>query len=130
MSTQRTGSSAGTTRTCPHCRATILDSASVCPACRHHLRFEPGAAKRAPNTFTALQVDGTLQPPVSGEAWEYTVVIAVRNARGEEVNRQVVGVGALQPAELRTFTVSVEVMTPRDAAAPVGTVSELRATPG
>ena len=33
----------GRTRTCPHCKATILESASVCPACHHHLRFDPKA---------------------------------------------------------------------------------------
>jgi hypothetical protein len=40
------------------------------------------------------------------------VVLAIRNERGEEISRQVVGVGALRGAESRTFTLSVEVMTP------------------
>ena len=39
-------------------------------------------------------------------------MISVRNERGEEVTRQVVGVGALQPGEERTFTFAVEVFAP------------------
>ena len=35
----------GATRTCPHCRATILESAIVCPGCRHHLRFDKDVSK-------------------------------------------------------------------------------------
>ena len=37
------------------------------------------------------------------------MLLTIRNARGEEVARQLVGVGALQPNEERTFTLSVEV---------------------
>ena len=66
---------AGATRTCPHCRATILESAIVCPGCRHHLRFDkdakPGGAAA---THTAWQIDGSRLAPdrewgvgVSGE---------------------------------------------------------------
>ncbi len=99
----------GTTRTCPHCRSTILESASVCPACRHHLRFEPGAEKRSESTFTPLKVEGTIHHPASGEAWEYSVVVAIRNDRGEQVARQVIGVGALHPGDQRTFSLEVEV---------------------
>jgi hypothetical protein len=40
------------------------------------------------------------------------VVLTINNERGEEISRQVVGVGALRPAESRTFTLSVEVLTP------------------
>lgn len=111
MSTARQGV-AGATRTCPHCRATILESASVCPACRHHLRFEVGAAKGARPSFTALRVDGTLRPPPDSDAWEYSLLLTIANDRGEEIARQVVGVGALQAEEQRTFTLSVEVFTP------------------
>lgn len=107
----------GTTRICPHCRASILESASVCPACRHHLRFDPGAATRAQPSFTPLRVEGTIQHPAAGEAWEYSVMISIKNEKGEEVTRQVVGVGALQPEEQRTFTLAVEVFTPADAKA-------------
>jgi hypothetical protein len=102
----------GTTRVCPHCKATILESSSVCPACRHHLRFEPGAAQRAQAGISALRVEGTVKHPNTGGSWEYSVVLTIKNDRGEEIARQVVGVGALQSAEQRTFTLSVEVFKP------------------
>jgi hypothetical protein len=37
------------------------------------------------------------------------VVLVIRDNSGIEVTRQVVGVGALQPSEERSFTLSVEV---------------------
>jgi hypothetical protein len=114
MTTVRQGA-AGATRTCPHCRAIILESASVCPACQHHLRFDPGAAERAVPSFVPLRVEGTIRHPSVGEPWEYSVMLSIRNDRGEEIARQVVGVGALQPSEQRTFTLAVEVFTPADA---------------
>lgn len=40
------------------------------------------------------------------------MIMSIRNERGEEVARQVVGVGALLPTEARTFTLAVEVFTP------------------
>ena len=63
-------------------------------------------------SFSALKIDGSIQHPEAGEAWEYSVVVSIRNERGEEVSRQVVGVGALQPGERRTFSFGVEVFTP------------------
>ncbi len=114
MTSVRQGA-AGATRTCPHCRAIILESASVCPACQHHLRFDPGAAERAVPSFLPLRVEGTIRHPPVGEPWEYSVMLSIRNDRGEEIARQVVGVGALQPSEQRTFTLAVEVFTPADA---------------
>ena len=42
-------------------------------------------------------------------AWEYSVVLVIRDNQGIEVTRQVVGVGALQPSEQRSFSLSVEV---------------------
>lgn len=113
MSTSR-GAAAGRTRTCPHCKSTILESASICPQCQHHLRFDPKAVaeRRAQATSSALLVEGAIRHPADGGAWEYTVVVSVRNDRGEEIERKVIGVGALQPNEGRTFTVSVEVFKP------------------
>jgi hypothetical protein len=108
MSDARPGS-AGATRQCPHCKATILDSAAVCPACRGHLRFDSAAAAEgaAAARFSPLQVEGTIQAPEAG-AYEYTMVVAIRNERGEEIERRVVGVGAMFPGESRSFSVSVE----------------------
>jgi hypothetical protein len=112
MSTTQKGP-AGTTRICPHCRAVILESASICPACDHHLRFDPSPrSKRSIPTLTPLKVEGTIAHPPSGEAWEYSVVVSIRNDRGEEIARQVIGVGALPPSEQRTFSLSVEVFAP------------------
>ena len=100
----------GRTRVCPHCKATILDSAAVCPGCNHHLRFGKLAAEYERVAKTALRVEGTVrQQPAAGPC-EYSVVIEVRNERGEQVSRQVVGVGALQPQESRTFTLSVDLL--------------------
>lgn len=105
----------GATRSCPHCRTTILDSASICPACKKYLRFDPEAAARAASgpTLVPLKVEGSVRHPDGGEPWEYSIVVSVRNDRGEEITRQVVGVGALQPNEARTFSFAVEVFAPK-----------------
>ena len=102
---------AGATRTCPHCRAVILQSMTACPSCRKHLRFAPGADALLP-TASPLRVEASIRHPNVGEAWEYAVIVTITNDRGEEVVRQLVGVGALQPGELRTFTCAVEVFVP------------------
>jgi len=114
MSTARQ-SAPGTTRVCPHCQTTILESESVCPACQHHLRFNPAAVERARPSFSPLRIEGTIRHPAVGESWEYSVMLSIRNDRDEEIARQVVGVGALHAAEQRTFTLAVEVFTPADA---------------
>jgi len=105
MSAVRQGSP-GATRNCPHCKATILESAGVCPACRGHLRFESGPAQDA--LATPLRVEGTIRQSTADGTAEYSVVLSIRNERGEEITRQVVGVGALKPDEQRTFTLAVE----------------------
>ena len=105
----------GATRTCPHCRETILESAAVCPACRHHLRFEPRAAdaSAAPAALTPLRVEGSIRNPAQG-SWEYSMVLTIRNERGEEIARRLVGVGAIAQDEQRTFTLSVEMVAATD----------------
>ncbi len=100
---------AGATRICPHCKTTILESSSVCPACKHHLRFDPEVAKRATEATSALRVEGTIRHPSDGEAWEYSMVLSIRNDRDEEIDRKIVGVGAMRPGEGRTFSLTVEV---------------------
>jgi hypothetical protein len=57
-------------------------------------------------------VEGSIRHPDNGEAWEYAVRVSVSNERGEEVSRQIVGVGAIKPGEQRKFTVAVEVFSP------------------
>ena len=119
MSAQRPGTP-GATRTCPHCRETILESAAVCPSCRHHLRFEPRAADAAsaPEAVTPLRVEGCIRNPTDAGTWEYSMVLTIRNERGEEIARRLVGVGALHPDEQRTFTLSVEMVSTGDKGAP------------
>lgn len=104
---------AGRTRTCPHCRATILESAAVCPACRHHLRFDPRKGQERPEPgVVALGVEGTFSHPPVGEPWEYSVVVVVRDQRGAEVARKVVSVGSLDQGEQRSVGLTVEVFKP------------------
>jgi len=105
----------GKTRVCPHCKAKILESASVCPGCHHHLRFDPSAVaeKRTVSSFSPLRVEGTIRHPTGGGPWEYSVLVCIRNERGEELARHVVGVGAMQTNDIRTFSLSVDVYAPR-----------------
>jgi len=62
---------AGKTRSCPHCKATILESLSICPGCLHHLRFDQEAAKRQVAATSALRVEGVIRNPPLQEPWEY-----------------------------------------------------------
>jgi hypothetical protein len=107
MSSVRPGG-AGATRDCPHCRETILESAAVCPACRHYLRFEAIADAPQEPALTPLRIEGSIRHPADGEPWEYTVVVSIQNDRGEEIARKLIGVGAMNPDEQRTFTMAVE----------------------
>ena len=79
----------------------------MCPSCKHHLRFD-GATQRGPAT-TALRVEGTVGRPADGATWEYSMVLSIRNERGEEIDRKLVGVGAMRPGEQRTFALAVEI---------------------
>ena len=108
---------AGATRQCPHCRETILESAVVCPQCKHHLRYGAvsGADAAAEPALTPLRIEGSIRHPADGEVWEYTVVVTIHNDRGEEIARKLVGVGALHPNEQRSFTLSVEAVSARKA---------------
>ncbi|HLW22749.1 MAG TPA: hypothetical protein VKT22_00145 [Steroidobacteraceae bacterium] len=112
--------SLGATRVCPHCKATVLQSASVCPGCQHHLRFNAGnAAEPQSRGIPAMRIEGSIAHANRAEACEYCVVISVSNERGERITRQVVGVGALQPGERHHVSFSVEVIP---AARPVPVV--------
>ena len=111
MSNARPGAP-GATRACPHCREVILESAGICPACRKFLRFDEASADEAPvAALTPLSIEGSIRHPADGEPWEYTVVVSIRNDRGEETARKLIGVGALSANEQRTFTLSVEVVS-------------------
>ena len=107
MSNVRPGTP-GATRACPHCREIILETAAVCPVCRHHLRHGASADVPQAPALTPLRIEGSIRHPPDGEPWEYTVVVSIRNDRGVEIGRKLVGVGAMNPNEQRTFTLSVE----------------------
>ena len=96
MSTPRPGTP-GATRACPHCKETILESAAVCPACRHHVRFD--AAPEAPESDipSPLRIEGSIRQPADVSAWEYTVVVTIKDDRGQEIARKLIGVGAQAP---------------------------------
>jgi hypothetical protein len=103
---------AGESRTCPHCKATILKSAASCPLCRHNLRFiSIGAEPRARPTTCPLLVEGTIKNSGDEATLEYFVLMEVRDETGRLISRQSVGVGAIQRAEKRIFSLRIE-MTP------------------
>ncbi len=110
MSSVRPGNP-GATRACPHCRETILESAAVCPQCRHYLRFDAAVEAPLAPVLTPLCIEGSIRHPADGEPWEYTVVVSIRNDRGEEIAHKLIGVGAMSPNEQRTFTLSVEAVS-------------------
>jgi hypothetical protein len=86
----------------------VLETAAICPGCRHHLRFSAEATQAAADEgYCALSVDGSIAHKVSSEPCEYFVVLDIRDERGVQLARQVVGVGVLQPGELRHLHMSV-----------------------
>ncbi len=119
MSSVRPGS-AGATRECPHCRETVLESAAVCPACRHYLRFAAGVDEPPVPALTPLRIEGSIRHPADGEPWEYTVVVSICNDRGEEIAHKLIGVGAMNPNEQRTFTLAVEAVLAKGKGSPKG----------
>jgi hypothetical protein len=126
--------SLGATRVCPHCKATVLASASVCPGCQHHLRFNAAGNEPESRGLSAMRVEGSIAHADRTEACEYCVVVSIANERGEKITRQVVGVGALQPGERHRVSFSVEVIPARPlpvppskpAAAPAKPAASLR----
>jgi hypothetical protein len=106
-------STLGATRVCPHCKATVLQSANICPGCQHHLRFNTINAEPAAKALSAMRIEGTIHHPARGEQCEYCVVIAITNEKGEKITRQVVGVGALQAGERHNYSFSVELVPVR-----------------
>ena len=61
----------------------------------------------------AMRIEGTIRHAVRDESCEYCVVVSITNERGEKIARQVIGVGALGPAEKHKFTFSVDLMPSR-----------------
>ncbi len=108
----------GRTRVCPHCKSTILESADVCPACHHHLRF--GAAPRQGETSssTVFRLEGQFSNDQDAATWEYDLVVALFDERGAEIARKVVHVGALAPREARRCLVALEAHVARPVPSP------------
>jgi hypothetical protein len=108
---------AGETWNCPHCGQRILRSAVNCPACQRRLRFDTVTpAQAAASAIYPLRVEGTIHHPHSEPAWEYSVLVQVRDAQGAIIARHVVGVGAIQPGDARTFALQVEMRGPEESA--------------
>lgn len=105
----------GDSRTCPHCRQTILQSAAICPICHRSLQFDAVKTRRRPRapTFIPLHIQGMIHHPDSADPWEYTVVVEVQDNEGKSLSRNVTGVGVLQQGEARQFSVRVEVYVPK-----------------
>ncbi|HET7006146.1 MAG TPA: hypothetical protein VFK65_11670 [Candidatus Binatia bacterium] len=100
---------AGESRSCPHCKATILKSAATCPICRHNVRFAAfGAEPRNRPTSCPLWVEGTLKNTADGAALEYFVLMEVRDEAGKVISRQSIGVGAIPKATKRIFSLRIE----------------------
>ena len=111
--TDRRAGTSGKTRSCPHCRATILESAAVCPACKHHLRFEArGRTAPEPASQVALKISGQISRRTTEGSGEYSVVVVIRDAKGTELARKVIGVGGLAPGEERSVDLTVEIFNP------------------
>jgi hypothetical protein len=106
-------SAVGATRVCPHCKATVLQSADICPGCQHHLRFNTVNAEPRAQAVSAMRIEGSIHHAERGEQCEYCVVVSITNQQGEKLARHVVGVGALQPGERHQYSFSVELMPVR-----------------
>ena len=111
MSSVRPGSP-GATRECPHCRETDPRKRSPCvrPAgITCDSTPAPMRPRRPRSRRCASKAASGI--PADGEPWEYTVVVSIRNDRGVEIARKLIGVGAMNPNEQRTFTLSVEAVS-------------------
>jgi hypothetical protein len=108
---------AGEAWNCPHCGEQILRSAVSCPACRRHIRPDAVLSRPVRAAVCPLGVDGTIRHPGSGDPWEYSALVEIRDDRGEVVSRRVVGIGALYPGQSRRVTLRVEILAPEPASA-------------
>jgi hypothetical protein len=93
------------------------------------LRFNTGTTQVVTDdTYSALDVEGTIRHKVAAEPCEYCVVLDVRNERGEQVVRQVVGVGVLQAGESRRLHVAVDMLPVRARTATPASAKQAPAT--
>lgn len=103
----------GATRTCPHCRTTVLERAVRCPQCQKHLKVDPDASSSLSAPESPFRVEGTICPPL-GETWEYNLLVVIKDEQGNEVSRKLVDVGAIAPGVMRTFALSVDISPVRN----------------
>ena len=67
INTRAAPSIAGRTRSCPHCKATILESSAIYPQCRLSPEVRRYAAPgEATKSFSALRVEGAIRHPEHG----------------------------------------------------------------
>ena len=78
------------------------------------MRYDEKAAAQLPSGHTPLSIEGSFRNPADDLDWEYSLVVTIKNEQGKEISRKLIGVGALNPNEQRTFTLSVE-MAPSTA---------------
>ena len=109
---------AGEARRCPHCGEQVLASAWICPRCQRRLRAGVAAPGPAAPVLCPLSVDGLIRHPGDGGEWEYTVLVEIQDVHGGILARRVVGVGAMQPGEIRRVAVRIEVRVPEMAGLP------------
>jgi hypothetical protein len=100
-------STVGRTRVCPHCKATILESAAICPQCKHHLQF--GAAvypTRKADRLPRRSTQGAIHEQPRGQTGStQSLTIRTGAARGDLASgrqRQ-----RVRPSQLN-FTLSVD----------------------
>jgi len=105
---------------CPHCGERILRSALACPACRRHLRFDAVTTGRpvVRPTLCPLNVEGTIRHSGHAGLSEYSVIIEVREDRGDLITRRIVNVGAIEPGQARRITLRIEMQTPEPSGSP------------
>ena len=90
------------------------------PLASRHTRGEPGAQGAAVETgHTPLSIEGSFRNPAGDVAWEYSVVVAIRDDKGKEIARKLIGVGALKPEEVRSFSLSVEMAPAKGKSTPM-----------
>ncbi len=95
----------GEKRACPHCRTVMLASLAVCPKCGHHVAF--GGTGEARERRVPLTIEGAISSD-AGTPVEYMVTVTICDEKGNELDRQIVGVGALSTADKRTIRLTVE----------------------
>ncbi len=114
---------------CPHCGEQILRSATICPACQRRRHVSALASSPSTqHTLTPLTVEGIIRHPGDEAPWEYSVLVEVRDQKGEVLARRVVGVGAIHPDELRGVILCVEMHAPAKPVPAIASAHQTKAS--